>query len=104
MSIPPERVLLVDDDRNLLVSFKRQFHNQLNLITAASGEDGIQAIARRTVRGCYLRHADAQHGRRRVPYTSPFDLPEYGQNHADRNANLGVATQAINNAEMFFAC
>lgn len=39
-----EKVLMVDDDRNLLDSFRRQFHNRLNLETAASGADGIQAI------------------------------------------------------------
>ncbi len=44
MSKPVEKVLLVDDDRNLLDSFNRQFHNRINLITAASGEDAIQAI------------------------------------------------------------
>ncbi len=44
MSKPTEKVLLVDDDRNLLDSFNRQFHKRINLVTAASGEDAIQAI------------------------------------------------------------
>ncbi len=44
MSRPAEKVLLVDDDRNLLDSFNRQFHKRINLVTAASGEDAIQAI------------------------------------------------------------
>ncbi len=44
MAKPVEKVLLVDDDRNLLASFTRQFHKRINLVTAASGEDGIQAI------------------------------------------------------------
>lgn len=44
MPAPSEKVLLVDDDRNLLAAFTRQFHNRINLVTAASGEDGIQAI------------------------------------------------------------
>ncbi len=44
MSKPAEKVLLVDDDRNLLDSFTRQFHKRINLVTAASGEDAIQAI------------------------------------------------------------
>jgi response regulator RpfG family c-di-GMP phosphodiesterase len=44
MSKPAEKVLLVDDDRNLLDSFTRQFHKRINLVTAASGEDAIQAV------------------------------------------------------------
>jgi response regulator RpfG family c-di-GMP phosphodiesterase len=44
MSKPAEKVLLVDDDRNLLDSFTRQFRNRINLVTAASGEDAIQAV------------------------------------------------------------
>lgn len=44
MSKPVEKVLLVDDDRNLLDSFTRQFQKRINLVTAASGEDAIQAV------------------------------------------------------------
>lgn len=44
MTKPVEKVLLVDDDRNLLDSFTRQFHKRINLVTAASGEDAIQAV------------------------------------------------------------
>jgi response regulator RpfG family c-di-GMP phosphodiesterase len=40
----PEKVLMVDDDRNLLDSFRRQFRKSVNLETAASGADGIQAV------------------------------------------------------------
>lgn len=44
MERPPEKVLLVDDDRNLLDSFRRQFRKSLVIETATSGEDGIQAV------------------------------------------------------------
>ncbi len=44
MTKPAEKVLLVDDDRNLLDSFTRQFHKRINLVTAASAEDAIQAV------------------------------------------------------------
>nr|WP_240991611.1 HD domain-containing phosphohydrolase [endosymbiont of Tevnia jerichonana] len=37
-------MLLVDDDRNLLDSFRRQFRKRLNLVTAVSGGDALQAI------------------------------------------------------------
>ncbi len=44
MEKPPEKILLVDDDRNLLDSFRRQFRKLLEFETATSGADGIQAI------------------------------------------------------------
>jgi response regulator RpfG family c-di-GMP phosphodiesterase len=44
MEKPPEKVLQVDDDRNLLDSFRRQFHKSLTYETATSGADGIQAV------------------------------------------------------------
>lgn len=44
MGKPPEKVLLVDDDRNLLDSFRRQFRKLLILETATSGADGVQAV------------------------------------------------------------
>ncbi|RLW55917.1 MAG: histidine kinase, partial [gamma proteobacterium symbiont of Stewartia floridana] len=44
MDKPPEKVLMVDDDRNLLDSFRRQFRKRLNLETATSGADGVQAV------------------------------------------------------------
>jgi response regulator RpfG family c-di-GMP phosphodiesterase len=40
----PEKVLMVDDDRNLLDSFRRQFRKRVNLETATSGADGVQAV------------------------------------------------------------
>jgi response regulator RpfG family c-di-GMP phosphodiesterase len=40
----PEKVLMVDDDRNLLDSFRRQFRKRVNLKTATSGADGVQAV------------------------------------------------------------
>jgi response regulator RpfG family c-di-GMP phosphodiesterase len=40
----PEKVLMVDDDRNLLDSFRRQFRKRVNLSTATSGADGLQAV------------------------------------------------------------
>jgi response regulator RpfG family c-di-GMP phosphodiesterase len=44
MDKPSERVLMVDDDRNLLNSFQRQLRKRINLETATSGADGVQAI------------------------------------------------------------
>ncbi|MCU7925091.1 MAG: response regulator [Candidatus Thiodiazotropha sp. (ex Dulcina madagascariensis)] len=44
MEKPPEKVLMVDDDRNLLDSFRRQFRKRLTLETATSGADGVQAV------------------------------------------------------------
>lgn len=42
---PPEKILLVDDDRNLLDSFNRQFRKSLAFETTTSGADGVQAVS-----------------------------------------------------------
>ncbi len=44
MEKPPEKILMVDDDRNLLDSFRRQFRKSLHMETATSGADGVQAV------------------------------------------------------------
>ncbi len=44
MGKPTEKVLMVDDDRNLLDSFRRQFRKRLDIETATSGADGVQAV------------------------------------------------------------
>jgi response regulator RpfG family c-di-GMP phosphodiesterase len=45
MEKPPEKILMVDDDRNLLDSFRRQFRKSLHFETATSGADGVQAVS-----------------------------------------------------------
>ena len=44
MDKPPEKIILVDDDRNLLDAFRRQFRKTLHFETATSGADGVQAV------------------------------------------------------------
>jgi response regulator RpfG family c-di-GMP phosphodiesterase len=39
-----ERVLFVDDDPNILSGFSRQYHGKLNVVTAESGEKGIELL------------------------------------------------------------
>ncbi|MDY6932836.1 MAG: response regulator [Spirochaetota bacterium] len=39
-----EKILFVDDDANILSSFKRQLRNKYNLVTAESGIQGIAAL------------------------------------------------------------
>lgn len=102
MSIPPERVLLVDDDRNLLASFMRQFHNRLHLVTAASGGDGIQAIVDDgpfavVISDMQMPNMDGVEFLTRVRSISPDTV----RIMLTGNANLDVATQAINNGNIF---
>jgi len=51
MEKPPEKILMVDDDRNLLDSFRRQFRKSLHFETATSGADGVQACAQDWIGG-----------------------------------------------------
>ena len=102
MPIPPERVLLVDDDRNLLASFRRQFRNRLHLVTAASGGDGIQAIVDDGPFAVVV--SDMQ-----MPNMNGVEFlsqarsisPDTVRIMLTGNADLDVATQAINNGSIF---
>lgn len=40
-----EKVLLIDDDPNILMALTRQLRKQYNLTTALGGEEGLQAVA-----------------------------------------------------------
>jgi response regulator RpfG family c-di-GMP phosphodiesterase len=102
MAAPSEKVLLVDDDRNLLSAFTRQFHNRINLVTAASGEDGIQAI---TYDGPFaVIISDMQ-----MPNMSGLKFltearslsPDTVRVMLTGNANLDVAIGAINDGNIF---
>lgn len=44
MSVIPEKVLFVDDDPNILRSFKRQFHNKINIQVAEGGEEALRMV------------------------------------------------------------
>ncbi len=102
MSKPAEKVLLVDDDRNLLDSFTRQFHKRINLVTAASGEDAIQAV---TYEGPFaVVISDMQ-----MPNMDGLDfLVQVRMLSQDTvrvmltgNANLDIAIRAINDGNIY---
>ena len=46
-----ERILLIDDDENLLAALRRQMHRVFNLTTAISGEAAIEAVRAATAAG-----------------------------------------------------
>ncbi|MFH0974477.1 MAG: HD domain-containing phosphohydrolase [Spirochaetota bacterium] len=41
-----QKILFVDDDTNILSSFKRQFHGIYNILTAGKGSEGLEIIER----------------------------------------------------------
>ena len=43
-SKPPEKILMVDDEANLLSSFKRELRGKINLDTALGGEEALRKI------------------------------------------------------------
>ncbi len=102
MSMPPEKVLLVDDDRNLLSSFKRQFHKQINLVTAASGGDGLQALMGGgpfavIISDMQMPNMDGIQFLTKARSLSPDSV----RIMLTGNANLTVAIGAINNGQIF---
>jgi response regulator RpfG family c-di-GMP phosphodiesterase len=98
----PETVLMVDDDRNLLDSFRRQFHRRLNLETATSGADGVQAV--RDGGPIAVVISDMQ-----MPSMNGIEFlsqirtiaPNTVRIMLTGNANLDVAINAVNDGNIF---
>jgi len=98
----PEKVLVVDDDRNLLDSFKRQFRKHLDLETAASGADGVQAV--RDAGPFAVVISDMQ-----MPNMNGIEFlsqvralsPNTVRIMLTGNANLDVAIGAVNDGNIF---
>ncbi len=102
MEKPPEKILLVDDDRNLLDSFRRQFRKLLELETAASGADGIQAIRDGgpfavVISDMMMPSMNGVEFLSRVREISPGTV----RIMLTGNANLEVAVNAVNDGHIF---
>ena len=95
-------ILLVDDDRNLLDSFRRQFRKLLELETAASGADGIQAIRDGgpfavVISDMMMPSMNGVEFLSRVREISPGTV----RIMLTGNANLEVAVNAVNDGHIF---
>lgn len=98
----PEKILMVDDDRNLLDSFRRQFRKRLDLEIAASGADGVQAV--RDAGPFAVVISDMQ-----MPNMNGIEFlsqvraisPNTVRIMLTGNANLDVAIGAVNDGNIF---
>ena len=102
MEKPPEKILMVDDDRNLLDSFRRQFRKRLNLETATSGADGVQAVRdggpfALVISDMRMPNMDGVEFLSRVREISPNTV----RIMLTGNANLDVAVDAVNDGYIF---
>ncbi|MCG7966281.1 MAG: response regulator [Candidatus Thiodiazotropha taylori] len=102
MDKPPEKVLMVDDDRNLLDSFRRQFRKRLNLETATSGADGVQAVRdggpfALVVSDMQMPNMNGVEFLSKVRELSPNTV----RIMLTGNANLDVAIDAVNDGAIF---
>lgn len=98
----PETVLMVDDDRNLLDSFRRQFHKRLNLETATSGADGVQAVLDGgpfavVISDMMMPSMNGIEFLSRVRSIAPNTV----RIMLTGNANLQIAIDAVNNGHIF---
>lgn len=102
MDRPPEKVLMVDDDRNLLDSFRRQFRKRLNMETATSGADGVQAVRdggpfALVVSDMQMPNMNGVEYLTKVREISPNTV----RIMLTGNANLDVAIDAVNDGNIF---
>ncbi|MCU7846845.1 MAG: response regulator [Candidatus Thiodiazotropha sp. (ex Lucinoma kastoroae)] len=98
----PEKVLMVDDDRNLLDSFRRQFRKHLNLETATSGADGVQAVRDGgpfavVISDMQMPNMNGVEFLSKVYSISPNTV----RIMLTGNANLDVAVDAVNDGNIF---
>ncbi len=102
MGKPIEKVLMVDDDRNLLDSFRRQFHKRLNIETATSGADGVQAVRdggpfALVVSDMMMPNMNGIEFLSRIRAIAPNTV----RIMLTGNANLDVAINAVNDGHIF---
>ncbi|MCU7842393.1 MAG: response regulator [Candidatus Thiodiazotropha sp. (ex Monitilora ramsayi)] len=102
MDKPSEKVLMVDDDRNLLDSFRRQFRKRLTLETATSGADGVQAVRDGgpfavVISDMQMPNMNGIEFLSRVRSISPNTI----RIMLTGNANLDVAIDAVNDGNIF---
>jgi response regulator RpfG family c-di-GMP phosphodiesterase len=102
MEKPPEKILMVDDDRNLLDSFRRQFRKSLHLETATSGADGVQAVRDGgpfavVISDMMMPNMNGVEFLSRIRKISPNTV----RIMLTGNANLDVAIDAVNDGNIF---
>ncbi len=102
MDTNQEKVLLVDDNQNLLSAVKRQFHNKIDLVTAPGGEDGLAAIEYEgpfavVVSDMQMPYMDGVEFLAKVKEVSPDSI----RMMLTGNANLQVAMDSVNEGNIF---
>jgi response regulator RpfG family c-di-GMP phosphodiesterase len=102
MEKPPEKILMVDDDRNLLDSFRRQFRKSLHLETATSGADGVHAVRDGgpfavVITDMMMPNMNGVEFLSRIRKISPSTV----RIMLTGNANLDVAIDAVNDGYIF---
>jgi response regulator RpfG family c-di-GMP phosphodiesterase len=102
MDTNQEKVLLVDDNQNLLSAVKRQFHNKIDLVTAPGGADGLAAIEYEgpfavVVSDMQMPYMDGVEFLAKVRELSPDSI----RMMLTGNANLQVAMDSVNEGNIF---
>ncbi|MCU7867559.1 MAG: response regulator [Candidatus Thiodiazotropha sp. (ex Lucinoma borealis)] len=98
----PEKVLMVDDDRNLLDSFRRQFRKRLNLETATSGADGVQAVRDGGPFAVVISDMQMPNMNGVEFLSNVYSIsPNTVRIMLTGNANLDVAVDAVNDGNIF---
>ncbi len=97
-----EKILLVDDDQNLLASMRRQFHKKLNLVTAPGGEDALTTMQHEgpfavVVSDMKMPFMDGVEFLSRVSKESPDTV----RIMLTGNADLQTAINAVNEGNIF---
>lgn len=96
------KVLLVDDDSNLLESFRRQLRKTVNLVTAEGPKAGIEAAARQgpfavVISDYSMPTMNGVEMLRVIRHGSPDTVRVLLTGHAD----LDIAIQAVNEGNIF---
>jgi len=97
-----ERILFVDDDPNILATYKRGLHKQFHIETARGGEEGLGAVASQSpfaviVADMRMPGIDGIQFLARVKKSSPDSVRMMLTGYAD----LETAIEAVNQGDIF---
>ncbi len=100
----PEKILFVDDDINLLHAIKRQYRKKFNIVTASSGREGLELLAKEKFAVVVSDLQMPEMNGIEFLSTVKDQYPDIVRIMLTGNADLSAAIDAVNDGNIFRFC